>query len=156
MSSFFKMNHPCVWTFYLLSLTTNTSKVVQFCKDKNHLIYQIVNFGLKRMNADSCLAELSLHKSPLFLLSELPLLQVVAIVIACLVSAAILGLLCLFLCKSFYTVLYDTLEILPCSTRNLLHMLSIFSRFMDDKLSHISNGFDNSRILIYEFKPHFK
>ena len=56
-----------------------------------------------------------------FLFSELPLLQVVAIVIACLVSAAILGLLCLFLCKYHYY----TVEKFWCCTRST-HVVYFF------------------------------
>ena len=58
MSSVFKMNHPSAWTFYHLSPKQVPWKLFTFAKIKNCLLYQIVNLGLKRMNADSCFAEL--------------------------------------------------------------------------------------------------
>ena len=73
---------------------------------------------------------LVLHTTFAFLFSELPLLQVVAIVIACLVSAAILGLLCLFLCK----YCYDTVENILCSTKSIhVVMLLLYGEYKNEQ-----------------------
>ena len=92
---------PQLQLLYHLSPKTTNSKVVYFCKDKTTVTYiKLLILSKKEwMQIHGSLNLDCLIHYETFLFSELPLLQVVAIVIACLVSAAILGLLCLFLCK---------------------------------------------------------